>query len=190
MPLAGSDLILVCLVPAPRDLEIARLLGWYRIPLRRAPKVVAVDRLAFYQPGSFGEHGERIEYTAAVQGHELTTRAELLQEEGSHPRAQEEYFRIQLGPLEALPAAIRAGSWKRITFLYTLGDYLLRARTVRDLVVDADERLLLWKSLRERAAADQPYRTEFPGGDIPPDVLIALLGLREAPADFPTAELE
>jgi len=49
-----SALILVALVPRPRDLEIARLLGWYRIPLRTAPKVVNVDYLAFYQSGSFG----------------------------------------------------------------------------------------------------------------------------------------
>ena len=47
--LKPTDLILVCLLPTPRDLEIARLLGWYRIPLRSAPKVVALDYLAFYQ---------------------------------------------------------------------------------------------------------------------------------------------
>ena len=41
--------------------EIARLLGWYRIPLRTAPKVVAVDYLAFYQPSAFGERGGQIE---------------------------------------------------------------------------------------------------------------------------------
>ena len=53
--LSPTSLVLVCLLPTPRDLEIARLLGWYRIPLRSAPKVVAVDALAFYQPASFGE---------------------------------------------------------------------------------------------------------------------------------------
>jgi hypothetical protein len=52
--LTPASLVLVCLLPAPRDLEIARLLGWYRIPLRSAPKVIAVDYLAFYQPASFG----------------------------------------------------------------------------------------------------------------------------------------
>ena len=69
-----TDLILVCVLPGPRDLEIARLLGWYRIPFRTAPKVVAVDALAFYQPGTFGESGGRIEYLAPVRGYELTTR--------------------------------------------------------------------------------------------------------------------
>src|SRR5512135_2399085 len=97
MPVQLSDLILVCLMPTPRDLEIARLLGWYRIPLRTAPKVVEVDQLAFYQPASFGDRGERIEFTGPVRGHELTTRAELLKDEPDHPRAHEEYYKIELG---------------------------------------------------------------------------------------------
>ncbi len=47
-------LVLVAIIPNQRDLEIARLLGWYRIPLKNAPKVIAVDYLALYQTGSFG----------------------------------------------------------------------------------------------------------------------------------------
>ena len=89
-------------------MEIARLLGWYRIPLRTAPKVVFVDYLAFYQPASFGDHGGEIEYIAEVRGHELTTRAELLRDEPDHPHAREEYYKIQIGALEKLPAPISA----------------------------------------------------------------------------------
>ena len=66
-------------MPTPRDIEIARLLGWYRIPLRTAPKVVAVDYLAFYQPSSFGESGGQIEFVASVHGHELTTRPRIVE---------------------------------------------------------------------------------------------------------------
>ena len=174
-----NDLILVCLLPGPRDLEIARLLGWYRIPFRTAPKVVAVDALAFYQPGTFGEASGRIEYLAPVRGHELTTRRELLHDEPGHPRAEEEYFKIQLGPLERLPRPILADKWKRLTFLYTTGEYLLKAATLNDLVVQSDERQLLWQSLRERATNQQLYKTNLPEADLPPDVLLALLGIKE-----------
>jgi hypothetical protein len=174
-----SDLILVCVLPGPRDLEIARLLGWYRIPFRTAPKVVAVDALAFYQPGAFGESGGRIEYIARVRGHELTTRAELLRDEPDHPRAREEYYRIQLGPLEKLPRPIAAEKWKRLTFLYTTGEYLLNAHSLNDLVVQSDERQVLWQSLRERAASQQLYKTDLPEPDLPPEVLMALLGIKE-----------
>jgi len=185
-----SSLILVCLLPSPRDLEIARLLGWYRIPFRTAPKVVAVDYLAFYQPGSFGEEAGRIEWMAPVRGHELTTRAELLRDEPDHPRAGEEYFKIQLGALERLPHPVMADKWKRLSFLYTTGEYLLKAQTINDLVVQSDERQLLWQSLRERAGNEQLYKADLPEADIPPEILIALLGIKEMQLPYDAKEQE
>ena len=182
--LQTTSLILVCLLPTPRDLEIARLLGWYRIPLRTAPKVIAVDYLAFYQPSAFGERGGKIEFLAEVRGHELTTRGELLKDEENHPRAREEYYKIQIGGLEKLNEPVVAEKWKRITFLYTTGEYLLKAKTLNDLVVDGDERNLLWRSLRERAENEQLYKADLPEADIPPDVLLALLGIKEAEANY------
>jgi len=183
-----TDLILVCVLPGPRDLEIARLLGWYRIPFRTAPKVVAVDALAFYQPGTFGDSGGRIEFLAPVRGYELTKRAELLRDEPEHPRAGEEYFKLQLGPLERLRRPVVADKWKRLTFLYTTGEYLLKAQTLNDLVVQSDERQLLWQSLRERATQEQTYQTDLPEADIPPDVLIALLGIKEVQSSYNAKE--
>jgi hypothetical protein len=177
--LTSTSLVLICLLPSPRDLEIARVLGWYRIPFRSAPKVIAVDYLAFYQPASFGAQGGKIRYAAPVRGHELTTRAELLRDEPDHPRSNEEYFKIQLGTLEPLTTAVKADKWKRITFLYTTGEYLLSAKTLNDLVVKTDERALLWRSLRERAANEQLYKVDLPDVDLPPEVLIALLGIKE-----------
>jgi hypothetical protein len=184
MGLTPTSLILVCLLPTPRDLEIARLLGWYRIPLRTSPKVVAVDYLAFYQPSAFGERGGQIEFVAPVRGHELTTRGELLKDEANHPRAREEYYKIQIGALEKLPQLITTDKWKRLTFLYTTGEYLLNAKTLNDLVVDGDERQLLWQSLRERAENEQLYKVDLPEADIPPEVLIALLGIKEMEASY------
>ena len=182
--LQPTSLILVCLLPTPRDLEIARLLGWYRIPLRTAPKVVAVDYVAFYQPSAFGERSGKIEFVAEVRGHELTTRGELLKDEANHPRAREEYYKIQIGGLEKLKEPVLADKWKRITFLYTTGEYLLQAKTLNDLVVDGDERLILWRSLRERAENEQLYKADLPEADIPPDVLMALLGIKESDGEY------
>ena len=188
--LSSTSLVLVCLLPTPRDFEIARLLGWYRIPFRSAPKVVAVDALAFYQTGAFGEQGGRIEYMAPVLGHELTTRLELLRDEPDHPHANEEYFKLQLGPLERLPRPILADKWKRLTFLYTTGEYLLKASTLNDLVVQSDERQLLWQSLRERAENEQLYKTDLPEVDVPPEVLMALLGIKEMKSSYDAKEQE
>jgi hypothetical protein len=162
----------------PRDLEIARLLGWYRIPLKSAPKVVAVDWLAFYQTGAFGE-GEKwqIRWVAPVLGHELATRAELLRDEPNHPRNKEEYFKLQIGALQPLARPVPAGKWRRITFLYTTGEYLLEAGSVGDLVVRSDERASLWKALRERAGKAEYLTAEIPPPEIDPALLAVLLGI-------------
>lgn len=176
--ISPASLILVAVMPEPRDLEIARLLGWYRIPLRTAPKVIAVDYLAFYQTGAFEQGRWRIEYVAQVKGHELTTRAELLRDDPHHPRAKEEYYKIQIGTLEALPQPILADKWRRITFFYTTGEYLNRARSIQDLVVHSEERRVLWNALRERIDQDQRYLAgEPPVLELDAETLTALLGL-------------
>jgi hypothetical protein len=172
-----ESLVLVAIIPSRRDLEIARLLGWYRIPLRRAPKVINVDVLAFYQAGDFGpDHRWQIEHFAEVRGHELTTRCELFRDQPDHPRAGEEYYRLALGPLQTLPRPIPAARWKRITFLYTTGELFPSAQTINDLVVRSDERQILWRSLRERALQGGEYQPQdLPETALDP-LLLALLG--------------
>lgn len=175
-----SALILVAVINRPRDLEIARMLGWYRVPLRKAPKVIEVDTLAFYQTSAFGEqHRWCVEAFAEVRGHELTTRRELLRDEPDHPRANEEYYKITLGPLQYLPEPIPAGRWRRVTFLYTTGEQVQTARSVRDLVVRGDEdRQVLWRALRERALQGGQYQAEdLPELAIDPAILALLGGL-------------
>jgi len=188
--LSPTSLVLVCLLPTPRDLEIARLLGWYRIPFKSAPKVVAVDYLALYFPGSFGDDAAQIKYVAEVKGHELTTRLELLRDEPDHPRAHEEYYKIQIGALEKLAQPVKAEKWRRITFLYTTGEYLLNAKTVNDLVVQGEERPLLWRSLRERAVSGQQYQADLPELDEDPQVLVALLGIKEVQSPYQPSSSE
>jgi len=176
--LPETALILVAILPSQRDFDIARLFGWYRIPLKSAPKVISVDYLAFYQTKAFGE-AERwqVTYVARILGHELTRRKDLLLDEPDHPRAQEEYFKLQLGPVQRLTHPIPAGDWKRITFFYTTGEQFLTAQTINDLVIKAqDEREVLWHTLRERALQADEYKAQ----DLPESVLdpaiLALLG--------------
>jgi hypothetical protein len=186
MPVEPTSLILVTVINNPRDLEIARVLGWYRIPLKTAPKVVAVDYLAFYQTSAFGDEKWRISYTAQVCGYELTTRKELLRDEPDHPNAQHEYFKLQLGTLERLTSPIPAHKWRRITFFYTTGEYLLRAKSIDDLVVQSSERQILWRALRERAEQNGDHSfsaiPEYSSYEleIDPGLLAGLLGIREA----------
>jgi len=176
--LAPEALILVAIIPSPEDLQVARVLGWYRIPFQTAPRILNVDFLAFYQPASFRDRKWQVEYYAPVLGHELSTRLELLREETDHPRADEEYFKIQLGSVCHLDQPILAGNWKRFTFLYTTGEYFQRARKLTDLTVKPAERRRLWKALRERDQEKVVYRAgEEDCQDLPLEALSALLGI-------------
>ncbi len=177
--LSPSALILVAIIPSPDDMQVARVLGWYRIPFRTAPRILNVDFIAFYQPSSFRDRRWRVEFFAPVLGHELSTRAELLRAEGDHPRADEEYFKIQLGPRNHLAEPILAGDWKRFTFLYTTGEYFQGARELTDLTVKPSERRRLWKALRERSAMEPVYSVSSidDWGDLALESLSALLGI-------------
>ena len=172
-----DSLILVAVMPERRDLEIARLLGWYRIRFKSAPKVLETDYIAFYQTGAFGrDHRWQIEFFAELRGHELVMRRELFRDEPEHPRANEEYVKLALGPLQSLPEPIRAGIWKRITFLYTTGALLSSARELGDLVVGTEERAGLWRILRERAILGGRYRAEDLSDLVLDPALTILLG--------------
>jgi hypothetical protein len=146
-----EDLILVAVMRARRDLEIARVLGWYRIPLASAPKTMHVDWMAFYLTAVFGEERWSIRYVCPVRGYELTTRRALLRDEPDHVRAGEPYYKLQLGSMQELARPIMSSRWRRFTFLYTTGEQLLTAREITDLTVrhraDQDR---LWRILRER----------------------------------------
>ncbi|KAF0111031.1 MAG: hypothetical protein FD147_1237 [Chloroflexi bacterium] len=171
-----NSLILVTIMPNKKDFEIARLLGWYRIPLRMAPKIIDVDFLAFYQTDNFGvDHRWMIEYFATVHGHELTTRSALLRDEKSHPKANEEYYKIQIGTLQRLDSPLHADKWKRITFIYTLGSLFNQAGIINDLVVRSDEREVLWKNLRERNQTGYNHNNSSLKEQIPDKKLLMLI---------------
>jgi hypothetical protein len=168
-----TDLVLIAILNNRRDFEVIRLLGWYRIPLRFAPKIVNADVIAFYQTAKFKEEKWSIRYAARVRGVELVKRMDLFQEEENHPRAWEEYYKIQLGPLEILPRGIPSRSWKRLTFVYTTGERLMGAEEISDLALSSADRKILWRTLRDRAhpaAETDPSSGSFPW----PDALDAL----------------
>ncbi len=164
MDLHGEDLVLVAVVPRAQDLEIARVLGWYRVPVKRAPKMLAVDWLALYQTARCGPGPAGIYAIAPVLGHELATRGDLLRNEPDHPHAHEAYYKLQLGTLSPLPRPLVDGAWPRLTFLYTTGERLVTARTLRQLKITAPvERRALWRALRERASSSGGYRAASTG---------------------------
>jgi len=142
--------VLVAVVNNMADLQHAASQGWYRIPQRRAPRRIGADYLAFYQTGAFQaeEEAQTVTYYAPTRRYQLLTRRELLPEEASHPRAEDYYFRIELGPLERLESPVPAESFRRVTFIHTSFHHLLTAERVTDLFRKDDPFEQLWQSLR------------------------------------------
>ncbi len=138
-----DDLVLVAILRERRDLQIARILGWYRIPLKSAPKMIRVDWIAFYLTADFGAERWSVRYLAPVRGYELVRRGELLLEEGEHPAVDDPYYKVSLGPLRKLARPIPAGRWRRLTFLYTTGRRILAADEVGDLTMGNSEARLI-----------------------------------------------
>ena len=139
--------VLVAVITRPRDLAAARDEGWYRIPLRRAPRSLAAEYLAFYQTAAFGAERWAVRYLAAVRAVGIAVRAALLPDEAAHARASERYYRYALGPVQALPAALPSRRLRRISFIPTTYGQLLRARDVAELWRPLDEATAGWDEL-------------------------------------------
>jgi len=144
-----DDVVLVALVNKPRDLEIAERERWYRIPVRHAPKFFAgAQYLAFYLPATFGPRKWSIDTYAEVRGHELVRRMDLIPEEPDHPRAQELYYKLQLGDSEARIPPIRARRGRRVLFLWTTWNKFATATEWNDLYARTSAHEALWETLR------------------------------------------
>jgi len=142
--------VLVAIVNNLRDFAIARDEHWYRIPVKRAPtRAINAPVLAFYQTRVFGEEAWAINYWAEAREWEIVKRVELLPEEASHPRAQEEYYRIRLGELVRLSHPIVSEKWRRITFIITTLERLMRAREVTELLHGDIWEERLYRALRK-----------------------------------------
>ena len=129
-----ADRVLVAIMNNPRDFEIARDEGWYRIPAQRAPfSATEAAVLAFYFTKAFGEQKWSVRWYAPIRGHELVRRRDLFPEELDHPRAGEAYLKLQLGPLLALEHPIPSLRWRRITFIESSWDRFTAAEEVNDL---------------------------------------------------------
>lgn len=172
--------VLVAVLNNNEDLRRAASEGWYRIPQRRAPRRIGADYLAFYQTGAFrrsaaenapdameGEvesAAQAITWYAATRRYQLLTRRMILPGEPNHPRADDYYYRVELGPLQRLVQPVPAATFHRVTFIHTTLDALLHAADVVELFRKDDPFDTLWDALRahqlrplkNRLVADQP----------------------------------
>ena len=144
-----DDVVLVAVMTSPRDLEIARAQGWYRIPVRHAPAAgVGAPYLAFYQTKPFGDERWSINYVAPVIGWQTVRRVDLFPDEPGHARAGQPYFKVSLAPLMRLPRPITSPRLRRIVFIVTRWALLERAGEINDLFHGNELEERLWRVLK------------------------------------------
>lgn len=144
-----DDVVLVALLNNQRDYELIASEHWYRIPTRHAPKHFSgAQYLAFYFARAFGEKKWTISEYASVRGHELARRRDLLPGEFNHPRADEIYYKLQLGALEKREPPIVSKRGRRMLFLWTTWERFTSAREFNDLFHKGPAQDKLWDALK------------------------------------------
>jgi hypothetical protein len=93
-----------------------------------------------YSIKNFGDDRWAVRCYAAIQGHELVTRRDLIPAEPDHPRAGQWYYK--------LPPIVSA-RWRRITFIVTSGDRFMQAAEINDLFEQESPAGRLYVKLRE-----------------------------------------
>lgn len=138
----ASDRVLVGVMTHPQDFCLARDEGWYRIPVRHAPESTTDSAvLAFYFTAAFGEDKWAVHWYSEVRGHELVLRRDLFPDQTEHPRANEPYYKVQIGPLIRRDPAIPSLRWRRISFINTTWDRFSAAEEINDLYLSGADGL-------------------------------------------------
>jgi len=157
--------MLVALLKEPRDLIILKELGWYRIPVKNAPKNMdKFQYIAFYQPDCFKEHSRLINYYGEVYSMGKRKRVELLPKETEHSRANDLYYRIVVKNLKKLSDPIVSSKPRRIVFIPTCYSKFELANNINDLFHGSPLEDRIWKKLQEeKIPAERQYDIKISG---------------------------
>ena len=140
----AADCVLVGVMNNQRDFAIARDYGWYRIPERYAPDCTTdAAVLAFYFTTAFADERWAIHWYAEVRGHELVLRKDLFPGETNHPRSDQRYYKLQIGPLIRREPSIPSLRWRRISFINSTWDRFSAAEEINDLYISGADGLFV-----------------------------------------------
>jgi hypothetical protein len=161
-----EDRVLVGVINRKRDLDYARSEGWYRIPQKQMPRGVNAEYIGFFLSRAFKELNGGIYYYAKRQGLELVYRRDLLPKESNHPRANEVYYKVELGALVEKDPPILNPTRRTIGFIYTTWDRFIHAEQISDLYSHADYFVdRIYHALRNRGIqSERIWSAEYSGG--------------------------
>lgn len=161
---------LVALLPSADDFKIVRNRHYYRIPLRNKslPRVLTEGRLqflAFYHPKVFGPWAHSVRFVSAVKSVSVVKRRELVPfpetpaacAQWLH-KAEEDYYKIEISPLQELPRPVISRKWRRIVFIETTDQKLFAASEINDLFRGNHLEEKLYQALKD---AQVPAERQF-----------------------------
>ena len=151
---------LVTLLKQRKDLMYLMDEGWYRIPVKSAPKALSrVKFLAFYQSRDFGDDSWRIQYYGRKARITQAKRIDLLPHEVGDRHRDTLYYRIEVKNLKRLAHPIPSKRERRILFVQTTLQKLLNATEINDLYHGSPLEDKLWEHLKtERIEAERQYQ--------------------------------
>ncbi|MFH1007787.1 MAG: DUF559 domain-containing protein [Candidatus Latescibacterota bacterium] len=142
--------VIIAITNNRKDLQIAREEHWYRIPVKSAPKrLKEATYLAFYQTKEFGEDKWAVRYYAEIRSKRILRRIELFPDEPYHPRANEEYYKIELGDLQTRGEPILSRKGRRIAFISTTWEKFQRAGEINDLFDESPLEDEMWAAFKQ-----------------------------------------
>jgi len=151
--------------------------------VRTAPEGLDIIRyLAFYQTRLFGDEKWAVNWYAPVRSIEMAKRRELLPDEPTHARAEAEYCKVRLGDMTRLPRPIPSLRWRRIVFIPTSLERLLRAQEINDLFKVSPIEDKLYFTLKD--AGQSAERQFFVGEDKPGYMLDMAVFCRDGNLDI------
>lgn len=152
------------------DFARARDEGWYRVPVATVPEDLRgpllrgrVATLGLYLPHVFGDDGWQVRWIAPIRRVEERPRRDLLPDEPLHPRADQSYLRLDLGPLDLLPRPIPSQRLRRIVLIPTTRAKLETATEINDLFHASPLEDDLWRALKDDGI--EAERDYFVDGD-------------------------
>jgi len=134
----AEDRVLVGVINRKRDLETVLGERWYRIPQQQMKRGINAEYIAFFLSKAFSERNGGIHYFADYKGVELLYRRDLLPQEANHPRANDAYYKIQLGTIRPKVPPVLNTSKRTLSFVYTTWDRFVNATKISDLYSKED----------------------------------------------------
>lgn len=159
---------LIALLKDRRDLDILFQQQWYRIPVKSAPKMVkdnAIKYLAFYQPACFKEDAFKIRWYGEVKSLAIVKRKELFPAELTHPKAEENYYQLDLVELLPLAEPIFSRRKRRMVFITTTFERFQNARELNDVFSESPLEEKFWEGLKSsNIDAERQYMEQIKEG--------------------------